>query len=183
MEHLGNALLNKIGRPPETLDKQHTLPNYLVANKYQDPTKCIGEHSDDDPLFAAQTDKTTIFSFNTSGDTIFVVKLKPGQNKFAYFLGITKAAKKSGEWLLVFYAPENSVFVMGDYFQKWTYHYTVSHNDTVDGKLLEFQSAMGQAARQAYLDAKRFCTVDTPRLAGNLDAFVMFGDANCPNRN
>ena len=117
MEHLGNALLNKIGRPPETLDKQHTLPNYLVANNYQDPTKCIGEHSDDDPLFAAQTDKTTIFSFNTSGDTIFVVKLKPGQNQFADFLGITRAAKKSGEWLLVFFAPENSVFVMGDYFQ------------------------------------------------------------------
>ena len=75
---LGKDLLRCIGKPADSAGASAQLPNYVVANMYQDEQTAIGPHSDADDLFGAMKGESVIFSFNLCRDTIFCVQPAPG---------------------------------------------------------------------------------------------------------
>ena len=160
---LGDKLLTALVRKPGSAD---VLPDYVVANEYQDSSKCIGYHSDSDPLFGTADSETVIFSFNLSRDGIFCLKPGSTDNEFAKFVGMGKRNKD--DWLLPVYAPENSVIIMGGWCQVCTEHCTLAHNSVVDGSAPELQGQLGQQVRTEYMDAGRYCLEGSPRQAWNL---------------
>ena len=163
IDGLGRDLLRKIGHDQRD---SHLLPDYVVANEYQDSSRCIGEHTDSHPLFGGNDNETVIFSFNISRDGIFC--LKPGSidNEFGRFVGMTKGTMN--DWVVPVYAPENSVIIMGGYCQRECKHYTLSHDDVLAGRAPELQGRLGQKVRDEYLAAQRYCLESSPRQAWNL---------------
>ena len=162
LELVGGALLWHIGSSLE--DADFVLPNYVVANDYEDQTKCIGPHSDDDPLFDALASDSVIFSVNVARDGVFGLRPKNGK-EFANAFGLRKGDK--GDWDLAVYAPENSVFVMGGRFQFYLHHWSFSHDDFVEGTELR-RCQFGEQVRDQYLKAEKYGLLGWPRQAWDL---------------
>ena len=131
VEFLGKDLLKCIGRSATSAGASAQLPNYVVANMYQNEKASIGEHSDEDPLFAAMNGPGVIFSFALCRDTIFCVKPAPGPTPFATRANVSKKNRQT-DWVLPIFAEENSVIVMGGNFQLQMVHHTLTHNENCE---------------------------------------------------
>jgi len=172
IDGLGRDLLAKARMAP---DKNHALPDYVVANEYPDASRCIGEHSDADPLFGALDNESVIFSFNISRDGIFCIKPNGIYKEFGQFAGITKHNKQ--DWVIPVYAPENSVIIMGGFCQQQCVHYTLTNDAVVAGSAPELQGPLGQKARTEFMEAGRYCAKGTPRQAWNLKRVAVVAPA------
>jgi len=160
----GSVLLRRIGT---TMSAGSTvLPNYVVANEYQNENKCIGEHSDSHSLFDAMSNESVIFSFNVSRDGVFCARPTQGAT-FADANGVGRG-KKGDNWVLPVYAPENSIIIMGGHFQSQMVHCTKSHVDIIAEDCNLTKYSRGAEVRRDYLNARRYCSGKYPRRARDL---------------
>ena len=117
---------------------QQCIPDYVVANRYVDPTSFIGYHSHNDHLFGAPSGPIVMFSLNLLGDGIFVVRPKIEDRAIATMFSFPAhnrdAAMSQRGYELSFLASENNLLVMGGYFQQVFMHRPISHNDILSNR-------------------------------------------------
>ena len=154
---------------------QHCIPTYVVANRYVHPTSFIGYHSHNDHLFGAPSGPTVMLSLNLLGDGMFVVRPKIEDEAIAAMFRFPSrhrdAAMSQHGYERPFLASENSLLVMGGYFQQVFMYRTISHNDIESNKdpaLIPENNSMknrAQAICDRYIQREKYCGPDTPRVA------------------
>ena len=123
MTYVTSGLASKCNLPAEC------LPTYVVGDIYSHSSACIGYRSLDGKLFGAHSEPTVMFSLNVNGDGIFVItpNIQDPTIKTLF-----EDESKIMDCELAFLASENSMIVMGGWFQKVFMHRTMSHDSIVD---------------------------------------------------